>query len=212
MLPNIFETNNLANIQVEVFDNSKIYVMDNFYKHPEELLNHLLYVREPLLWKGEETPSYNGSHFLDLRHSFDSYEFKKVGLQLSTICGQLAPAAGTVKTNFIKLIDKDFNNYSNNYWAPHRDMGYTALIYLNNIDTATNLYEQIEEDVWNTPEHYEPWRSKNKYRILKKLEGKFNRLVMFNGKKFLHGMDISSDDFFTCFRMNQVLFFREPLT
>jgi hypothetical protein len=31
---------------------------------------------------------------------------------------------------------------------------------------------------------------------------------MFDGAKFLHGMDISTDDFFSIHRINQVLFFR----
>jgi hypothetical protein len=82
------------------------------------------------------------------------------------------------------------------------------IIYLNQITTATNLYEQLEEDHCTTPEHYEPWRQKNKYKIIKQLQGTFNRLIMFDGAKFLHGMDISSSDFFNIRRINQVLFFR----
>jgi hypothetical protein len=58
------------------------------------------------------------------------------------------------------------------------------------------------------PEHYAPWRLKTKYKIIKQLQGKFNRLIMFDGAKFLHGMDISTDDFFKVRRINQVLFFR----
>lgn len=199
-------------MQIEIFNDSKIYIMDNFYKYPEAILNYLMCVKEPTLWKAAETPSYNGQHFLDLRHSFDSAQFEKIGIQLSTICGHTAPAPGTVKTNCVKFIDKHFNDYANNYWAPHRDMGYTALIYLNSVATATNLYAETEPDVWHTPEHYAPWRSKQKYAILKQLQGQFNRLIMFDGAKFLHGMDICDDAFFNCFRINQVLFFRPSLT
>lgn len=207
----MFEINDLSNIKVEVFAESKIFIADDFYKYPEQILDYFLHNKVPNLWKGHESPSFNNIHFLDLRHSFDNQEFSKVGLALAKICGQTAPAANTVKTNFMKLINKEFNDYKNNYWAPHRDFGYTALIYFNDIDTATNLYEQLEEDYWNTPEHFEPWRSKKKYKIIKQLKGKFNRLIMFDGKKFLHGADFSNDDFFQIFRMNQVLFFKESL-
>lgn len=208
----MFEINDLSNIQVEVFNGSKIFIADNFYKHPEQILDCFLHRKAPTLWKGNEQPSYNNIHFLDLRHSFNNDEFFKVGLKLSEICGQSAPASSTVKTNFIKLLNKEFNDYENNYWGPHRDFGYTALIYFNTVPAITNIYEQLEEDCWTTPEHFAPWRSKTKYKIIKQLEGSFNRLVMFDGKKFLHGMDFSNDDFFKVFRMNQVLFFKEPLT
>jgi hypothetical protein len=212
MTVNIFEINNLNNIQIETFQDSKIYTMDNFYKYPEEILNYLLYTHAPSLWKECDTPSFNGIHFLDLRHKIDDLNFKNVGIQLSNICNQTAHSLGTVKTNFIKFLNKEFNDYSNNYWAPHFDMGYTAIIYLNSVDAATNIYEQLEDDKWTSPEHFEPWRSKQKYKIIKQLRGRFNRLVMFDGAKFLHGMDISNDDFFKFFRMNQVLFLKESRT
>lgn len=204
----LFETNDFSNIKIEEFQDSKIYVMDNFYKYPEQILYYLLHVKEPALWKGHETPSYNGKYFLDLRHSFDDDRFITVGKKLSEICGQFSRAPGTVKTNCIKFLNHDFNDYKNNYWAPHKDLGYTALIYLNYQTTFTNFYEQIQDDIWNSPEHFEPWRSKEKYKVIKKLEGTFNRLIMYDGSKFLHGMDISNNAFFNEFRLNQVLFFR----
>lgn len=193
---------------VEEFQGSKIYIIDNFYKYPEELAYYLLNIKEPELWKGHEQPSFNGSHFLDLRHSFDDNNFKKVESTLCEICGQTSPALGTVKTNCIKFVDRNFNDYKNNFWGPHYDLGYTALIYLNLTPTATNLYEQLIDDQWEGPEHFEPWRPKHKYKIIKQLQGRFNRLIMFDGAKFLHGMDISNDDFFDSFRINQVLFMK----
>jgi hypothetical protein len=204
---NIFETNDLQNIYVEEFNGSKIYYMDNFYKHPEAVLS-LLFEKKPGLWKEHESPSFNGIHFFDMRHNFNYSPFYKTGIELSNICGQSSESLGTIKTNFTKLIDKEFNNYENNYWSPHFDLGFTAIIYLNTVGSKTNLYEQIEEDRWNGTEHSEPWRLKQKYNIIKQLDGKFNRLIMFDGARFLHGMDISSDDFFKIYRMNQVLFFR----
>jgi hypothetical protein len=208
MYGKFFQVNDLSNIKVEHFNGSQIYTMDNFYKYPEDVLSILLTVKEPELWKKEDTLSYNGVYFADYRHKFDVEEFRSVGNRLAEICGQHSPAPSTIKTNCLKLFDKQFNDYKNNYWAPHLDAGYNAIIYLNTVPTATNLYEQLEDDPWTTPEHYEPWRKKSKYKIIKQLEGKFNRLIMFDGAKFLHGMDISNDDFFNIHRINQVLFFR----
>ena len=60
----------------------------------------------------------------------------------------------------------------------------------------------------NYPEHYKPWRSKENYRLIETLEPKFNRMVLFDGLKFFHGMNICNDDYFSDqYRMNQVLFF-----
>lgn len=205
---NIFETTDLKNIEVETFCGSKIYKMDNFYQYPDAVLEMLFVEKIPELWKKDEVPSYNGIHFADYRHRFDVASFASVTSQLSELCGQYAPAPATIKTNCLKLFDEQFNDYKNCYWAPHLDAGYNAIIYLNTIPTATNLYEQIEDDAWTTPEHYAPWRQKNKYKIIKQLQGKFNRLIMFDGAKFLHGMDISTDDFFKIHRINQALFFR----
>jgi len=208
MYGKFFQVNDLSNIKVENFNGSQIYTMDNFYKYPEDVLSILLTVKEPELWKKEDTLSYNGVYFADYRHKFDVEEFRSVGNRLAEICGQHTSSPATIKTNCLKLFDKQFNDYENGYWAPHLDTGYTAIIYLNTVPTATNLYEQLEDDPWTTPEHYEPWREKRKYKIIKQLEGKFNRLIMFDGAKFLHGMDISNDDFFNMHRINQVLFFR----
>jgi hypothetical protein len=64
-------------------------------------------------------------------------------------------------------------------------------------------------------EHYRPWTSKSDWKILFSFKAKYNRIVIFDGKKYKHGMDISDDRFFgdtlenAKFRINQVLFFQE---
>jgi hypothetical protein len=74
------------------------------------------------------------------------------------------------------------------------------------------LYEVIEDDPWNSPEHLKPWRPKSKYRVIKALEARYNRLVLFNGRQFLHGMSIDDDAFFKDYRFNQAIFFYESNT
>jgi len=208
---NKFEINPNYKVTEETFNDSKIYYVDEFYKTPDELVSYLLTAEEPKLHKANDTPSYNGVHFLDYRHNFIDYDVEKVADELGKICGQhsLAPHRSIVATNCIKFIDKEFNDYKNNYWVPHVDFeGYIAIIYLNpTTDQGTNLYEQVEQDVYDGPEHYEPWRPANKYKVIKTLEGKFNRAILFDAEYFLHGMSVTNDEFFKIFRLNQVLFF-----
>lgn len=204
-MPSLFEVNDLSNIKCEIFEGSKIYTMDNFYKYPDEILEFLLVHSSPNLWKVEEQPSYNGKYFLDKRHNFYVSGFENIDTQLAKICGQTIQYPGKVVTNCTQFIDRSFNDYTNNYWAPHLDLGYNALIYFTS--SGTNLYESIEDDPETMPEHYAPWRAKSKYRIIKTLEAEYNRLVMFDGARFLHGMNITDDTYFNRQRVNQAIFF-----
>lgn len=204
----LFDINDLKNLVVEEFCGSKIYIMDDFYKHPEEVLS-LLYNVKPNIWKEKETPSFNTIYFDDLRHNFDDNRLLPVTKALSSICNEYSPQPTRVVTNITRFKDKNFNDFKNNYWWPHCDLGYTALIYLNTFTyPGTNIYEPIEQDDWDTIEHYEPWRPKSKYKIIKTIEARFNRLVMFDGRKFFHGMNVSDDKFFNSTRINQAIFFK----
>jgi hypothetical protein len=195
---------NLDDIKIEVFQDSIIYTIDNFYKHPLSVLD-LIESNKPKLWKSWQTPSYNGSYFEDYRHDFVDTRFNTVTSALKNLCGQSASEPTSITTNKIKFNDYYFNDYFNHYWAPHNDLGYTGIVYFDS--SGTNLYERIEEDTFVENEHVAPWRSKLKYKKIKTLEAKFNRLVLFDGYKFLHGMDIDSDVFFKKYRLNQAIFF-----
>jgi hypothetical protein len=200
---------NLDNIKTEIFQDSVIYTIDNFYKHPRDVEN-FIQSHPATLWKDWDTPTYNGVHFKDYRHDFNDDRFIHVSSSLENICGQSIDKPMQIATNKIKFTDYYFNDYFNNYWAPHKDLGYTGIVYFNS--SGTNLYDIIEKDVWTGPEHFEPWRSKLKYQLIKTLEAKYNRLILFNGRKFLHGMSITNDDFFKDYRFNQALFFYESKT
>jgi hypothetical protein len=195
---------NLDNIKTEIFQDSIIYTIDNFYKHPEQVLE-LIESKEAKLWKSWETPSYNGVYFEDYRHDFIDERFTQVTDAVAKICGQPADEPKSITTNKIKFTNYYFNDYFNHYWSPHLDLGYTGLVYFDS--TGTNLYERIEEDVLTENEHFAPWRLKSKYKKIKTLEAKFNRLVLFDGYKFLHGMAIDDDTFFKKYRLNQAIFF-----
>jgi hypothetical protein len=194
----------LDDIKTEVFQDSVIYIVDNFYKYPNDVLA-LIESNKPKLWKSWQNPSYNGLHFEDYRHDFIDTRFNLVTAALENLCNQPASEATSITTNKIKFNDYYFNDYFNNYWAPHNDLGYTGIVYFDS--SGTNLYERISEDVFVENEHVAPWRSKSKYNKIKTLEAKFNRLVLFDGYKFLHGMDITDDIFFKKYRLNQAIFF-----
>lgn len=191
-------------IEEEVFQGSTIYTVDNFYKNPEEVERYLFHDKVPL-HKSLERPSYNNIHFEDRRLNKLDMRLSHVVDLLSAICNQKPISYRTV-TNQTRFYKNNFNDYKNNYWWPHRDDGYNAIVYFND-DDGTNFYDEIYFRE-RTHEHYEPWRSKKDLTVVKKLESKYNRLVFFDGKKFLHGMDINSDRYFYDeYRKNQVFFF-----
>jgi hypothetical protein len=202
----VFELNQIDNLEIIKINGTNLYIKDNFYKNPYEVLD-ILNTQQSKLWKSWDNPSYNGIHFLDSRHDFYHEDMLLVNKEIERICKQKTAQPGQVITNCIQFYNKDFNNYKNNYWAPHEDLGYTALIYLNNFDcSGTNIYNRLEEDVWETPEHYDPWRPKNKFELVYTVESKFNRMVLFDGKSLTHGMAIDDDTFFSKTRINQAVF------
>ena len=203
----MFEFNSLDKVSVQEVAGTRVYIKDNFYKNPTEVVDVLHRTRSNY-WKSWDQPSFNGIHFADKRHDFYSEDLLEVNKQLEDICGQKTAQPGQVVTNCIQFFDRSFNDYKNNYWGPHEDLGYTALIYLNNFDCpGTNFYTRLKEDVWETPEHFEPWRSKEKFEILHTVESKYNRMVLFDGKALTHGMAIDNGLFFDTMRINQAIFF-----
>ena len=216
-----FIVNKSTKIITEEFNGSKIWIFDNFYQYPDEVKNFILSTH-PYVHKGDEIKTWNTTHFLDLRHDIDVnishvYEFLKPFSQQV----YLKP---WILTNYSKFLsDTVFNSYETHYWWPHLDYGYTGIVYLNDDDEyGTNLYELKQSENYpadyindaspDTSEHLEPWREKSKYKLLKTLKPKYNRCVLFDAKKFLHGQHVVGTKYFHDeFRLNQVLFFGKPL-
>jgi hypothetical protein len=204
----MFETNKL-NITVESFKGSNLYTMDNFFKDPKSIVN-LIQTTDVPLWKENETQN-NGKFFIDKRHTFTDSNIGKIQNDLISILDvkQRMILPNQLFTNYFRMIDKPFNDYKNNYWWAHKDVGYTFIVYLNEFDcSGTNLYERTDnEPEDDIPEHQDPWRNRSKYNVIKTLDAKYNRMVMFDGFKFHHGMAIDDDKFFGIERMNVVSFF-----
>ena len=205
----MFDLNPNLEIKEEVLQGSVIYYIDDFYLYPEEV-DEYLFGGETPLHKIEEKPSYNTIHFEDRRLIKRDSRLENVVDFLSAICSQ-APSTYAVVTNMQRFFDHKFNDYKNCIWWPHKDYGYNGIVYFNKGDNecGTNLYGDTTDELPDVPEHYQPWRPSEKYEILKVLEPKYNRLVFFDGFKFLHGADISNHRYFgEEYRKNQVFFFQ----
>ena len=203
----MFELNDELIIEKEYLLGSVIYTIDNFYKNPNRIKNYLFSKPAPL-WKIDEVPTYNNVYFEDRRLVKSDDRIKETIDFLSNLISQ-EPSDYELLTNQTKFCKIDFNDYNNSYWYPHQDAGYNGIIYFNqDCECGTNLYEHISDEV-SENEHFKPWRSREHYRILKHIDPKYNRLILFDGFKFLHGMNIINDRYFSDeYRINQVFFFR----
>ena len=205
----MFELNSDLDIKEEILLGSKIFTIDNFYKNPDEVYD-FLFNREVPLWKIEEKPSFNTIHFIDKRLiEYDERLLPVIGF-LSYLCNQDAESHDIV-TNMQRFFKHDFNDYKNCHWWPHQDSGYNGIVYFNKDDntSGTNLYS-VKKQYNMTLEHVEPWRPKENFKILKTLEPEYNRLVFFDGLKFLHGANFPDNRYFgEEYRTNQVFFFLE---
>jgi hypothetical protein len=208
----IFDLNENANVVKEPFMGSNLYYIDNFYKNPDSILE--FFSKSP---KNKHTPgrdtnaeTLNGIYFDDDRITIENNEVSKVWNHLSDICGH-SPVDIQVLTNHFRFRDKNFNKSKDNFWYPHIDHGYTAIVYFNKNDTicGTNLYRSIQEDLpISRGEHVDPWRSKQNWELLTTLKPAYNRCVIFDGEKFPHGMHITDNCYFDEeYRTNQIFFF-----
>ncbi len=163
----MFELNEDIEIKKYLIENSYIYIIDDFYKNPDENLNFILQF-ESFFHKIDEHPSFNSVYFEDRRHLIKSDEITKVYEFLGKICNQSPLCDGDeISTNISIFSNNNFNDYINNYWWPHLDSGYTGIVYFNENDfySGTNLYKilNIDEEPPDCSEHYAPWRRKSWY-------------------------------------------------
>tara|TARA_B100001057_G_scaffold326992_1_gene327284 strand:- start:363 stop:1019 length:657 start_codon:yes stop_codon:yes gene_type:complete len=210
----MFELSDNLKVDTEVFQGSKIFTINNFYKNPDKISNYLFQNPAPL-HRQYDNPTYNGVRFEDRRLKIYDKRLEPVIDFLCELSSQ-KPLVHDITTNQSRFYKHDFNDYKNCIWWPHVDKGYNGIVFFNKNDTecGTNLYSQTidssEKIYYNkVPEHSAPWRQKEKYQKIKTLTPKYNRLVLFDGLKFPHGMNIANDRYFSEeYRINQVFFFR----
>lgn len=209
----IFSFNKENSITIEVIDNSTVYYIDNFYENPDQVLN-LFLTNKPDFHKRNDTCTYNGIYFEDKRHRIKNEEIVEIYEYLGKFIKQVPCDHSNIAiTNCTRFKDVEFNDYESNYWWPHVDSGYNAILYLNKGDSSngTNLYQNLNptKEPPRCPEHHAPWRNKINYKLIKSLKPRYNRMILFDGLKFYHGMNIADRRYFHDeYRMNQVFFFQ----
>ena len=210
----MFELSENQDIKKEEYLNSIIYTIDYFFKNPD-IVNDYLFKNPAPLHKQYESPTYNNVYFEDRRLRFLDWELEPVVTFLSKLISK-EPSTYEIITNQARFYKHSFNDYKNCVWCPHNDNGYNGIVYFNKNDSkcGTTLYSPTEDEneidyyYSDIPEHSAPWREKEKYKIIKTLEPKYNRLVLFDGYEFSHGMNIINDRYFSDeYRNNQVFFF-----
>ena len=204
----MFKLNHRLQVKRETLQGSTIYYIDNFYLHPKEVEEYIFDPETPL-HKIEQKPSYNSIHFEDRRLIKEDERLHSTVNFLSQICGQ-KPETHCIVTNMQRFFANDFNDYKNYVWWPHQDNGYNGIVYFSD-ECGTNLYStDTTDELPNAPEHFKPWRLREHYEILKTIEPKYNRLVLFDGFKFPHGVDVCNNYYFGDeYRKNQVFFFQD---
>ncbi len=208
----MFQLNQNPKVRLEKVLEDNLYIIDDFYQNPEEIVDCLLEVSGSLsLWKENQKPHYNGIYFEDKRHSYHDPDLIPAYELLSRLCGQEnLDGPDAVMTNLTRFKNSNFNDYKRCYWWPHIDQGYNGIVYLNHDDeSGTNMYRPLySHEPPDIPEHYQPWRSKHYYEVVYEIKPKFNRMVLFNGY-IPHGMNICNDRYFSeDYRLNQVFFFK----
>ncbi len=224
MSENIWEINDLSNMNHEMFEGTHIWYMDNFYKYPDLVLERIT-SETPPIWKSEDKNTFNSIHFEDRRHLILVEELEEVYNKVGQLINSLDPGRGhtddygyltTNHTIFYKDLESlKFNDYKSNWWWPHIDGGYNGICYLNknaNNEISTNLYRRIKSDPHysGVPEHRRPCIPFEYWDRIASFRGKFNRFVLFDGRNYFHGMNIEDDKYFHEFRVNQVFFFKDP--
>lgn len=221
------EINTAANVEKidSDFFGCPYYIIDNFYKYPD-LVEDFITREPPRLFEGDSRTyfpnekNFNGDKFLDGRHKHYVTDLSLIVREpLQRIINkEIRDEPEVFQTNIHKFYDKEFNNYKDNYWFPHIDEGWTALVYLNKDgDAGTNLYsykgtskiiKQDSDRPWNPTqsEHGNPWQPKKDWEVIHTLEGIYNRCIIFNGRIY-HGMAVEDDRIFERERANQVMFF-----
>jgi hypothetical protein len=213
----IFKINENSKIQLDYIEendiDSKFYVIEDFFENPDEIVKYLNKFK-PNVWKKEHKLSYNTIYFQDMSQQLENIDaINPVYDLITNLCNQQSEFRGCISTNLFNFYKHNFNDYYENYWCPHKDPGYTALVYLNKDDykNGTNIYRCIDPNhISVEPEHYKPWVSKEKFELIMTVPPKYNRLFLFNAAKYYHGMSIEDDRYSSGeVRKNLVFFFDE---
>ena len=160
---NFFEINRNQKAQFGMLGETPYAIIDDFFSTPDDVITILHHVAPNFhkesgnsntslnQYEGPEEEdrshikNFNGEHFKDMRHEFYSdmilpaYEHLFHVLKYMGVT-QIPMDRRAVLTNCFTFKKHPFNDFENNYWWPHRDHGYSALVYLNHNDNTCLLY------------------------------------------------------------------------
>ena len=224
----MFKLNPNLKIDTERLYGTTIFYIRDFYENPDEVYEYLFNKERPLTKKdiehqqlidfGNRLNNISESPVIDRRVEVFNPHIFKVTKFLSGLCGQ-ACAENSALGNMASFADSYSNDFRNCVFWPHRDIGYNGVLYLNKgtVDCGTNLYHPsvLKTDKWKENQEsivakvLEPWQPKDDYSILKTIPSEYNMIALFDGYKFPHGANFSSDYYFihSESRCNQVFFF-----
>ena len=191
----MWEINDNLHVHTHHVDNKPIYEVENFYKNPTRVAR-FLFNRDAPVWKGTQEGKYDDRRWCDWCNRYPAFDFldKMTGLKWDT----------ALMTNMFRATSFP---YKTHYWWIHNDPCLNAIVYFNKDDevNGTNLYKPpYEAKTW---EDEEPEIPKEEAELLYHIKPTYNKLVVFDGEYFPHGMAINDARYFgNTYRINQVFF------
>jgi len=183
--------------------------VDAVFNHPGRIWAWIAQQSTNGLHLGQQPGSRNGRDFIDRRHKISVPRLEELDRLIYSLCGQAPVEPHTFVSNVTRLVNTEYNSRAqNHYWWPHRDPGYTAIIYWD-MD-RTNVYTELAPDpnvIDGIAEHVDPWRPQRYYDLVHQFQGQPNRMVLFDGR-LLHGMD-HDPRYFQHQRVTMVNFYME---
>ena len=191
----MWEINDNLHVHTHHVDGKPIYEVENFYKNPTRVAR-FLFNRDAPVWKGTQEGKYDDRRWCDWCNRYPAFDFldKMTGLKWDT----------ALMTNMFRATSFP---YKTHYWWIHNDPCLNAIVYFNKDDevNGTNLYKPpYEAKTW---EDEEPEIPKEEAELLYHIKPTYNKLVVFDGEYFPHGMAINDARYFgNTYRINQVFF------
>ena len=193
----MFEINNKKIEKYEHFT-----VIRDFYKKPDEVVE-FIHRYEPHWHKNPHGYFSQGYDFDDMRHIIYTFQIKPVWDFLSQVtkqrpCQDEPDKEYSINTNYTYFRQI----YKKKHFYPHRDYGYTALIYLDKeVANGTNIYQNISWDE-TKDEHRDHYCNQDEVKVIAHTPSEYNKLVIWNGLQ-LHGL-CQDEKYIGKWRLNQV--------
>ena len=207
----------INDLEIQTFNlgNTTVYVADNFFSNPDVIYKEFFSTLGPIWHPNLDVveQSLNQIYFIDRRKYITTSIKKNIDDIVKNLTGY-NPSSNQIYTNETIFFDEPLNDWDNYYFNVHRDMGYNFIVYLNkdSEECGTNLYDYDQYDSLTNllhygAEHVHPWVAKSKIARMAHLKGKYNRMVLFDGKLFPHGMNIIKNKFTDKYRQNITSFY-----